>query len=178
MNELSDYLKMNYSKNYITGMEDCNLLLWGVQEENIPKLCTLTIGIEYDPYDITAETIKNILNKKYKTDAAFNRLVNFGKHFSNSSNIALIIIVYPSLRKKYNARWEETQNIYDEEKVLFYFTSLSAAKEGSVISGKELRSRIYKFLGKEFSDCGTSKAKNKNLRIISICGAGIVFQNI
>ena len=163
MDELSDYLKMNYSKSYITGMEDCNLLLWGVQKENIPKLCTLTIGIEYDPYNLTAETIKKILNNKYKTDAAFNRLVDFGSHFSKSSNIALVIIVYPSLRKKYNTRWEETRTIYNEEKVLFYFTSLSDAKEGSVISGKELRSRIYKYLGKEFSDCGTSKEKNKKL---------------
>ena len=48
--ELDEYLKRNYPENYISGEQDCNLLLWG-KNGTEPKMFSLNIGVEYSPLE-------------------------------------------------------------------------------------------------------------------------------
>ena len=60
VNELAKYLLEKYPKNFITGGDDCNLLIWGTEEadRHTPKLCSLVIGMEYDPYALPEAWVK------------------------------------------------------------------------------------------------------------------------
>lgn len=168
MDELNDYLRNNYPNNYITGYKDCNLLLWG-KDGAIPKIFSLTIGIEYDPYFGIAKekSISDILNRKYKTDILFSKLVKYGQKTAERSNIPFIILVYPSLRDKFDGKWNESEMQYDRRKVLFYLFDFSKKENRKIkherIDGRSLTEKIYRSLEVEYTDEGTTKNENSHL---------------
>lgn len=95
MDELNEYLKNCYPNNYISGYQDCNLLLWG-KDGTIPKLFSLIIGIEYEPYVGMrgGKSISDVLSSKYRTDISFNRLMKYGERIAKLSNRPFITLVY------------------------------------------------------------------------------------
>ncbi len=160
--ELDLYLRNRYPNNYWSGDKDCNLLIWGA-DGTVPKMCSLNYGIEYDP--LTGKTegqnVKDILNAKYKTHQMFKRLISYGTKLAQKCNIPFVVIVYPSMRKEYDGRWEATETLYNRNQVTFYWYKLGEI--GECISGEELKKRIYCYFGKLYKDEGTSKDKNKRL---------------
>ncbi len=73
-----------------------------------------------------------------------------------------MLIVYPSMRKEFNGRWEASRTVYDEENVCFYYRVAGQPQKGAV-PGSELRQVLYRNLGQEYRDTGTSKDKNKQI---------------
>ena len=64
MDELILYLKRKYTNNFITGDENCNLLVWGKKDINnnvTPLLLTITIGVAYDCFNADENEIRNQL---------------------------------------------------------------------------------------------------------------------
>jgi hypothetical protein len=163
MDELNTYLINTYPE-YITGRTDCNLLIWGTDEnaEQLPKLCTLIVGVEYDPLECDKEQIGTLLDQKYASDVHFNDMYRFGSEIAKRSNVPYVVIGFPSLRMEFNNRWEQTKEIYPVESVKFFLHEFPS-KGGSLLTGEELRTFIYGTLGKEYSDVGTTKAKNKSI---------------
>ena len=162
MDELNEYLRSKYPVNYWTGEKDCNLLIWGANRE--PSMCTINIGIEYNPYDEEAnkKEIIDILTHKYKTDYAFTRLIRYGKYISDKSAVPFGLIIYPSLRQKYQDRWEESEKEYDREKVRFYWSDLANSTVFD-LSGKQLKDLLYNKMGAIYTDAGTTKDENSHL---------------
>lgn len=165
MDELSEYLLQHYPNNYITGNQDCNLLIWGAKGEvrHKPQMCTLNVGFEYDPYALPKEDIINCLNGEIQDNFAFRKLLNYGTMFAQRMDLPFMIIVYPSLRREYNDCWEKSKSRYDTEQVQFYCVESNIPKDGSIVNGSGLRSMIYANLHCSYSDKGTSKDKNKRL---------------
>lgn len=163
MDELNTYLINNYPE-YMTGRTDCNLLIWGndENEEQLPKLCTLIVGVEYDPITAVKHQVADLLNDKYRNDIHFKDMYKFGAEIAERSSIPYVVIGFPSLRRDYDGRWEETAMIYPVGVVNFYLHELPS-KVGRLINGADLRSFIYSALGKTYTDAGTTKAKNKSI---------------
>lgn len=163
MDELNTYLANHYQE-YITGCTDCNLLVWGIDEndDQVPKLCTLIVGVEYDPNNVTQNEIVDKLNSKYLNDNHFKRMYKFGDEIASKGSVPYVVIGFPSFRNEYNGRWEETAESYPVALVHFYLQELPS-KTGRLIKGLELRNYIYDILGKAYSDEGTTKAKNKSI---------------
>lgn len=168
MDELNEYLKNCYPNNYISGYQDCNLLLWG-KDGTIPKMFSLIIGIEYEPYVGMREgkSISDVLNSKYRTDISFNRLMKYGERIAKLSNIPFITLVYPSLRDEFNEIWNESEMQYDRRKVLFYWYDFSKKENKKinceVFDGITLKKKIYDILEVNFTDEGTTKSENSHL---------------
>lgn len=167
MDELDEYLKKRYPENYISGETDSNLLLWG-KNGTEPKMCSLNIGIEYDPLDESSEsTVVDILNEKYKNSNSFKRLKQYGEVISSKSSIPFVIIVYPSLRKMYEGRWSDTESIYDRKQTLFYWLNITRKENGTIthklVNGEQLKQHIYSVLEVYYTDEGTNKDENNHL---------------
>lgn len=167
MDELDEYLKNNYPNNYISGEQDCNLLLWG-KNRTVPKMFSLNIGAEYDPLEgFVGNTIADILNQKYQENSSFKRLMKYGEVISAKSHIPFVIIVYPSLRKTYDGKWANTEHIYDRKQVVFYWFNIAQKENGKishkVLNGEQLKNNIYSILEVCFSDEGTGKDENSHL---------------
>lgn len=160
--ELDLYLKNRYPDNYWSGEKDCNLLIWGA-DGTVPKLCSLNYGIEYEPLTgkVNGKEIAEILNEEYSNKSAFKRLISYGTKLSKKCSIPFVVIVYPSMREKFDGKWEETERIFERNKVVFYWYKLG--EKGECISGDMLRNRIYDALGKTYGDAGTSKHENSHL---------------
>ena len=165
MDELSKYLLEKYPDNYITGGDDCNLLIWSTEEDmnRIPKMCSLMIGLEYDPYDLPEAQIRNILNQDIRNDSTYKKLFGYGSKFAENMQSSFLIIVYPSMRKEFEGRWEDSKSKYNPEQVNFYCIESPDSFTGRIVSGAGLRELIYNHLGGNYLDAGTTKEKNKRL---------------
>lgn len=165
MDELSAYLLERYPRNYITGGEDCNLLIWGAEsgDRYIPKMCSLTIGIDYDPYNLPDTDIINTLNGNVQENFTYQKLLNYGTVFAEKTGLPFMVIVYPSMRKEFNNNWEKSVIRYDTDRVQFYCTESINPCTGRTVSGAELRNLIYKKLKYRYTDKGTTKEKNKRI---------------
>lgn len=163
MDELNTYLTNKYPE-YIAGRMDCNLLIWGTDEnaEQLPKLCTLIVGVEYNPLEATKEQVTTLLNQKYASDNHFKNMYEFGAEIAERGSVPYVVIGFPALRSDYNNRWEQTAEIYPVEAVKFFLHELPS-KLGRLMNGSELRTFIYNVLGKDYVDAGTTKAKNKSI---------------
>ncbi len=164
MDQLNNYLLHTYNNNYITGIQDCNLLVWGAAgaAEHTPKFCSLIVGFEYDPHAITQTQAENfILSLKSRT-IVYDKLYAYGLKFAESIGIPFVIIVYPCLRNEYENNWEESKQRYPEANVMFYYKNITAGRS-SVFRGAELRSQIYGDLQVSYRDEGTTKDKNQRI---------------
>ena len=163
MDELSSYLLKRYPGQYITGEDDCNLLLWGVVKEGLkhPKLATLNVGVEYDPFCSDRKYVVDALNHKYAADPGFQKLFLFTKQISNYSKLPIAVIAYPALRAEYDGKWENTETVYKPGEVNFFLDKNDG--NSGIVSGAKLRDEIYRYLGCTYTDAGTSKYKNKTL---------------
>jgi len=165
--ELDEYLKRNYPENYISGEQDCNLLLWG-KNGTEPKMFSLNIGVEYSPLEgLKGKTIGDIMNQKYRGNSSFKRLMKYGEEISSKSHMPFVIIVYPSLRETYGGKWADTERVYNRKQVLFYWFDISKKVNGKIaheiIKGEQLRKQIYSALEVCFTDEGTGKDENSHL---------------
>lgn len=165
MDELSKYLLANYPDNYITGGDDCNLLIWGTEGavRHTPKLCSLMIGLEYDPYRLPEAQIRDILNTDIQNDFTCQKLLWYGSEFAKKMQLPFLVIVYPSMRSEFEDNWEASTSKYDPGKVNFYCAQAKDSFQGRTVNGVALRSLIYDYLGVRYSDFGTGKEKNKRL---------------
>lgn len=164
MDELSEYLTHHYPNNYISGYKDCNLLLWG-KDGTTPKMFSLVMGIEYDPY-LGDENISGIMNRRYFTENTFKRLMLYGKEIAKQNSIPFIVLIYPSLNEKYGEKWAETENVYDRNQVLFYWFEFTKAENKfshTVMRGYNLKKKIHDTIGVNYVDEGTSKLENSHL---------------
>ena len=165
--ELDEYLKRNYPENYISGEQDCNLLLWG-KNGTEPKMFSLNIGVEYSPLEgLKGKTIGDIMNQKYQSNSSFKRLMKYGEEISSKSHMPFVIIVYPSLRETYGGKWADTERVYNRKQVLFYWFDISKKVNGKIeheiLKGEQLRKRIYSALEVCFNDEDTGKDENSHL---------------
>lgn len=165
MDELSKYLLETYPNNYITGGDDCNLLIWGTEGaiQHTPKMCSLMIGLEYDPYHLPEAQIKNFLDQDVRNDFTYQKLLSYGSEFARKMSLPFVVIVYPSMRREFEGRWENSKSKYDPEQVNFYCAYPLDSFQGRTVSGTVLRSLIYDFLDVHYVDTGTAKEKNKRL---------------
>ncbi len=147
MDELSDFLKECYPSNYWTGDKDCNLLIWG-NEEHKPRLCSLNIGIEYNPLSGRNERyeIRDYLNDRYLKDDTFKRLISYSKSVAQSHSIPISVIAYPSMREKYDGKWQNSERDYDRKDVIFYLFDLEK-NNSDRLKGNELKEKIYDYIG-------------------------------
>lgn len=164
MDELVQYLRVKYPENFICGYQDCNMLLWGTKNnDSIETKCfTLNIGLEYNPLRLNKDNVLDILNKKYVCEPSFNQLYTYAKRMASNSDVPFIVIVYPSLREKYDNNWEKSIVEYDQDRVEFYCKNVVEDKS-HILSGTELKHYLYSILSCDFKDEGTSKPKNKKL---------------
>lgn len=168
MDELSRYLLERYPNNYITGGDDCNFLIWGAEAAGRlapePKMCSLMVGLEYDPYDLSRAWVRNTLNRKYQNDLTFKKLFSYGREFAAGTSLPFMVIVYPSMRREFEDRWEDSRARYAPEQVLFYCHCITENRVArNILNGAGLKEAIYRDLGVNYTDTGTSKAKNKRL---------------
>lgn len=165
MNELAKYMLENYPNNFITGGDDCNLLIWGTEGavRHTPRLCSLLIGLEYDPYNLPEARIRDALGTSFRSDLTCQKLLWYGSKFVEKMNLPFAVIVYPSMREEFEGRWEESGSRYDPERVQFFCAHSGDSFQGGTVSGAGLRSLIYGFLNVSYSDTGTGKEKNKTL---------------
>lgn len=163
MDQLNAYLVEHYP-TYITGRTDCNLLLWGAEERanQTPKVCTLIVGVEYDPKSATEEQVTALINEKHEKDSHFRLMCRFGDEIASKGSVPYIVIGFPCFRTQYDGRWEDTEAAYPLRDVSFLLYDQPSGK-GKLISGLELRSHLYGFLGGTYADTGTSKRKNKSI---------------
>lgn len=164
MDELAQYLSIKYPENFICGYQDCNMLLWGGKKDNIieTKCFTLNIGLEYNPLNLNKDTVIDILNQNYIKEQAFKRLFSYAKRMADKSDVPFIVIVYPSLREKYNNNWENSVLEYDQNRVEFYCKNMME-DNSHILSGVEMKNYLYGILSCDFKDEGTNKQKNKKL---------------
>lgn len=155
--ELSNFLKGKFPDNYITGDDRCSLLVWGVPSEGSisPKLCTLTVGLDYEDNNPTKEVIRDSARRLWKdVTSPFKNLHKYGKLISQYSNIEFGIICFSAkddIRKKNS-----------EISFLTVFSSDSKKLDFStVLNGDELRYKLLNVLNLTTTQAGTSKGKNK-----------------
>lgn len=165
MDELSQYLLERYPDNYITGDDDCNLLIWSTEEDvnRTPKMCSFMIGLEYDPYSLPEMQIRGVLDRDIRNNSARKKLLGYGSKFAENMRLPFMMIVYPAMRKEFDGRWEDSKSKYDPEQVNFYCAESLNSFAGRIVSGAGLRELIYHHLGGNYSDAGTTKEKNKKL---------------
>lgn len=165
MNELGKYMLERYPDSFITGGDDCNLLIWGAEgaDRHTPGLCSLVIGLEYDPYALPEERIRGILDKLFSDNLTCRKLFLYGNEFAGKTKLPFAVIVYPSMRGEFEGRWEESGRKYDPERVEFYCVHSGDSIHRGTVSGAALRSVLYAFLNVSYSDNGTAKEKNKTL---------------
>lgn len=165
MNELGKYMLENYPDNFITGGDDCNLLIWGTEraDRHTPGLCSVVTGLEYDPYALPEARIRETLGTLFSDDLTFRMLLWYGSKFAKEMKLPFAVIVYPSMREEFGGRWEKSRSKYDPERVKFFCTHSRDSYQGGTVSGAALRSLIYGFLNVSYSDTGTAKKKNKML---------------
>lgn len=163
MDELALYLKNTYGDHFFTGEEDCNILLWGSNSGGVvlPRLCTLIVGLEYDPLHADQQRIANELNFMFLNNPAFQKIHRYGTKFAHMRKIQYITIVYPKMREQFDQCWERSVDVYPLTDVLFYIKF--TGQNGMMASGRDLSCIFHNILGVENSDIGTSKAKNKKL---------------
>ncbi len=156
--ELDNYLKRKYPNNYITGDDRCSLLVWGSPTKDgiIPKLCTLTIGVDYESHYATRDVIIDSVNTLWRDPTSpIRRLYNYGKLIAQYSNIEFGIICFPT-----------RDNASKDNETISFLTVFSSdamlLNKSVVMNGRELRQKLISTLDLTTTQTGTSKDKNKS----------------
>jgi hypothetical protein len=164
MDQLTSYLLGKYPNNFICGTEQCDILLWGIQQDHemIPKMITLNVAFDYIPTSIPEENIVNYLNNKYTTDIHFNKMYKHCKELATLKKLNFSVFVYPSLPSFADNYWHKSTQEYKLDEVNFYVKDVMNNSPFKY-NGKELVSYIYKVLGKTYTDKGSTKEQNKTI---------------
>lgn len=167
MDQLSYYLSNTYD-SYITGFQDCNILIWGKPQQSItvPRFLSVTLGCEYNPMYLDQNTGKNYFMYAYNRNKGFHKMYSYGYHMAKNSNLPFIVILYPSLSAMRDCQWTNTESQYPFDKIRFLLVVIKKEENPIVeaLDGKMLKERLCSLIGTENIEiCGTSKEKNKTI---------------
>lgn len=166
MDELSTYLSQNYN-SYLTGYQDCNILLWGLPTKNysVPKFISAIVGLNYNPNNITRDEAAIMLRRYYKSYKMFYRICQYGEKLTHQCNLPFVIIAYPKIEGYRHCEWEGSIAKYELDKVKFLMYQIPDKNApGKLLTGKELREMLCLLVGAEKAEViGTRKPKNKRI---------------
>lgn len=164
MDELILYLKRKYTNNFITGDENCNLLVWGKKDINnnvTPLLLTITIGVAYDCFNADENEIRNQLRLLWNnTSSAFRSLYKYGQRLSIETGFDFGIICFPTNGIINNG---EVLNPGEVHFLKVFSRDSINLTQGSLCTGNELKRQLYEIIGLNDGLTGTYKAKNRSV---------------
>lgn len=159
--ELDIYLSRKYPSNYITGDDRCSLLIWGVPTNNgvVPKLCTLTVGADFETQNTTKKAILDSFSIIWKDKTSPVRdLYQYGKLIAQYSDLEFGIICFST-----KATIDDRDNYNTEPTFLTVFSSDSKnLDKANLINGLNLKDKLLRALNAKPDNPGTSRDKNKS----------------
>ena len=141
--ELDIYLSRKYPSNYITGDDRCSLLIWGVPTNNgvVPKLCTLTVGADFETQNTTKKAILDSFSIIWKDKTSPVRdLYQYGKLIAQYSDLEFGIICFST-----KATIDDRDNYNTEPTFLTVFSSDSKnLDKANLINGLNLKDKLLR----------------------------------
>lgn len=160
MDALINYFIRKYPNNFISGTDDCNIIV--IQDSKSQKfMLLLVIGVNYHPSGYNVFSMYNYIRDKLEVDIRFQQLYKFAEHIHNKNNTEIQIIGYPSLSEYAENNWCGSEIEYPFEDVKFYIHNKGI--NSKMISGEELKQHIYDVVDCLDSSSGTMKAQNSHI---------------
>ena len=162
MDALANYFIRKYPENFVSGTDDCNIILMKNGQvytlQNI--LMLIAIGINYNPMVLNVFDAHDYIKSRLVVDSRFQKLSVWSDYLKTMFGVNAQIVAYPTIPEYAENNWIGSEQQYPFMDIKFYFHQ--DGKNSCLITGADLQRYIHQFLNYN-SDIGTDKAMNDHL---------------
>lgn len=162
MDALINYFIRKYPYNFISGTDDCNIVIIRNNKVQPKKFILLVVvGVTYHPTGCNVFDMHNYINNKLEVDVRFKQLHTLARHIHDKNQTEIQIIGYPALPEYAENNWAGSEKAHPFGETRFYMHG--DGSNSKMVSGYELREYIYNAIQCVEKDEGTSKEQNSHI---------------
>lgn len=147
MDALANYFARKYPDNFITGTDDCHLLIIkkGGDDDLKNALFVIAVGAFYEPLHIDIYSLHDYVNGRLKSDPRLRNMYAWAKDIRKTYGINTQLIVYPKIPDYEENNWNGSERSYPPEQVMFYI--YGNGTDSRPVSGETLMKNIHNYIG-------------------------------